>query len=298
MNVVRIWKLRGEEVKIFIFIVSIVVSQLASATILFPSEIPKDQCGLEYLLCHCCIIEDNFDDDDLPPYIPMRNRDALAEFRPFIERSGWTTNQFIKGLIAAANGYRCKIDKPAFRLSKVESERVTGNALWKLGEIDHPAVTNYFREQIATQSVEYIRRSGAVCSMFCYTNLEPEVLDYMRGICNRTNLYEKIVDNVTLRLLESLRTMPPELQPAATNRLAKYINYSIRHTTEAQGMQDLELVNFLPAYSNSLQRLETMRYVAATATNTWEAANATNIVRELSALPTNRLNDIRWMTGD
>lgn len=51
--------------KVFVFIVSIVVSQLASATILFPSEIPKDQCGLEYLLCHCCIIEDNFDGEEL-----------------------------------------------------------------------------------------------------------------------------------------------------------------------------------------------------------------------------------------
>ena len=272
----------------------IVTACMASAEIRVPANLSCDQSGLEFLLCHCCTVPDYFPDGE-PPYIPMRNRDTLADFRPFIERSGWTTNQFIEGLISAVNGYRC-----VTTWRSDEDRRITGNAVWKLSEINHPAVTNYFRELIATQSVDWVERLGTypVNAMFCYTNLEPEVLDYMKSLCCRTNLYEKIASHVVFDMLETLRTMPSELQPAATNRLAKYMYYTIRNTTDAQGMQDLELVGFLPVYSNSTQRLEAMRYVAATATNSWESANAARIVRELSALPTNQLNDVSWIVEE
>ncbi len=254
-----------------------------------------NQAGLEKIVCYNCYYDDN-PPEPPPPYVPLRNRDALSDFRLFIERSGWTTNQFIEGLIKIANGERTGMNQ----WEGWEEKLATGNAVWKLSEINHPAVTNYFRELIATQSVDWVERLGTypVNAMFCYTNLEPEVLDYMKGLCCRTNLYEKLASHVVFDMFETLRTMPSELQPAATNRLAKYMYYTIRNTTDAQGMQDLELVGFLPVYSNSTQRLEAMRYVAATATNSWESANAARIVRELSALPTNQLNDVSWITEE
>ena len=69
-------------------------------------------------------------------------------------------------------------------------------------------------------------------------------------------------------------------------------------TTRRMGWQDLELSNFIPAYSNSLQRLSLMRYVSTSATNAWERSNAALVVQRLGSIPTNQLNDISWIAED
>lgn len=277
-----------------VFVGFVAMACMASAEIWVPANFSCDQSGLEFLLCHRCIVPDYFPDGE-PPYVPMRNRDALADFRLFIERSGWTTNRFVEGLVSAARGNR-----RVTLWRRDEDKRITENAVWKLSEINHPAVTNYFRELIATQSVDWVERFGAlpVNAMFCYTNLEPEVLDYMKGLCCRTNLYEKIADIMVLRMLETLRTMPSEQQPAATNRLARYMYYTIRHTTRYMAFQDCELAKFIPSYSNSIQRLEAMRYVESTATNVRQRVRARMEIERLSALQTNQLNDVSWIVEE
>ena len=99
-------------------------------------------------------------------------------------------------------------------------------------------------------------------------------------------------------MLETLQTMPSELQPAATNRLAKYMYYTIRHTTQDMAFQDRELAKFIPSYSNSVQRLEAMRYVESTATNVRQRVRARMEIDRLLALPTNQLNDVSWIAEE
>ena len=68
-------------------------------------------------------------------------------------------------------------------------------------------------------------------------------------------------------MFETLSTMPDALKPAATNRVAQYMYFAIRHVTDSQGWQDREFASFIPAYSNSIQRMSAMRYVSTSATN-------------------------------
>ena len=234
--------------------------------------------------------EDNFPDGE-PPYVPLRNRDALPEFRTFFEASGWTTNQLIEGLaLAVTNNISDEV------LNNEDRVRVPGNAMWKLSEINHPAVTNFFR---ALNEIGNPRLGPTpITAPFRYTNLEPEVLAYMRTLCARTNIYERAVDGVLFDMLETLDTMPPELKPAATKRVAKFIHYSVRHTTRQMVYQDKRLAGLVPAYSNSIQRLDAMRYVAATATNRWQRTHAQMEADRLSALPAGQLNDVPWIAEE
>lgn len=71
--------------------------------------------------------------------------------------------------------------------------------------------------------------------------------------------------------------------------------FAIRNVTDSQGAQDVKLAGFIPAYSNSVQRLDLMRYVSTSATNSWERANASNVVERLSAMPFNELNNVEWI---
>ena len=92
--------------------------------------------------------------------------------------------------------------------------------------------------------------------------------------------------------------MPDNLKPAATNRVAKYIYYSIRHTTQDVADQDYELAGFMPSYSNSFQRISALQYVLSTTTNKWTRAAVQKELARLSAMPTNQLNDISWIAED
>ena len=230
--------------------------------------------------------------DDEPPYIPHRQRDALVEFQEFFEGSGWTTNQFVEGLILAVTN-----NLPEAKLGDWGKKRIAGRAVWKLSEIDHPAVTNFFRCFNDTDDSPLFK-PDTIPAMVYYTNLEPEVVSYMRTLGVHTNVYSNVSSVVMRQMFETLSTMPDELKPAATNRVAKYMYFAIRHTTRRMGWQDRELSCFIPAYSNSLQRLSAMRYVSASATNAWERSNAAQIVQHLESLPTNQLNDVSWIAEE
>ena len=250
-----------------------------------------DQTELEEILCHGCAPVDDLPDDPTPE-IPLRFRNSLTNFQWFISRSGWTTNQFIAGLICAITN-----NVTDANWADADKRNTAGVAAWKLGEIDDPAVTNFFRQFNDGDDTDRLK-VDTIPPMFWRTNLEPEVLAYMRTLCVRTNVYCKVESIVMRDMFETLSTMPDELKPAATNRVAKYMYFAIRHVTDTQGWQDRELSNFIPAYSNSLQRLSAMRYVSASATNTWERSNAAQIVQRLESLPANQLNDVSWIADE
>ena len=170
------------------------------------------------------------------------------------------------------------------------------NGQWLRAIVRFPAVTNFFRalNEIGNPQLG----PTPISAPFRYTNLKPEVLAYMRTLCVRTNIYESVADGVLFNMLETLDTMPPELKPTATNRVAKFIYYSVRHTTRQMVYQDKQLSGLVPAYSNSIQRLDAMRYVAATATNKWQRTHAQMEADRLLALPAGQLNDLPWIAED
>lgn len=263
------------------------ISTVALLSFATADGLPYGQERLEQWLFS--IEPDDNPGDDEPPYVPHRNQDARTEFRAFFECSGWTTNQFIDGLILAMTN-----NLAAAKLGNWEKNRIVNRAVWKLSEIGHPAVTNFFRCFNDTDETPFLK-TVTVPGMIYYTNLEPEVLAYMRSLCVRTNIYCKAECNVMLDMFETLSTMPDALKPAATNRVARYMYFAIRHVTDSQGWQDRELASFIPAYSNSIQRMSVMRYVSMSATNAWERSNAVQIVQRLESMSTNLLNDISWI---
>ena len=237
-----------------------------------------------------CDHEDNFP-DGLPPYVPLRERNALPEFEWVFSQSGWTTNQLIEALaLAVTNNLSDEVRNDD------ERSMIPNNALWKLSEINHPAVTNFFcrLNEIGEPRLDFT----PILGMFYYTNLEPEVLSYMRSLCVKTNIYERATVSVIHDMIRTLESMPSELKPAATNRVAQYIYFSVLHTTQDITYQDRRLAKFIPSYSNSLQRLAAMRYVESTATNERQRIRARMEIDRLSSLPVGQLNDLPWITGE
>ena len=229
------------------------------------------------------------DDDELLPDIPLRRRSSLGNFWYFFSEGGWTTNQLVEGLmLAASNGIGRAAGRNADRMD------VARVAVAELGDINVPAVTNFLRWVMMQPECPDIQ-SQAIVPIFQYTNLEPEVLAYLRTLCLRTNIYERVISQVKFDMLETLETMPSELKPSATNRVAQYMYFALNHTSDLLACQDDSLIKLMPAYSNSIQRLEAMRYIANTATNPLERVNANEAIRELTSIPTNRLNDLKWL---
>ena len=257
-----------------------IVASLSYAAMPPPAEVERILEGK--------IIQDDFVNEEEPVDVPLRYRDSLREYGYFIREQGCTTNEFVQALmLAATNG--------AYSLEWTEDQKdtIAARALIALRTMDRPDATNFVRIVNADGRTHF--RYVDFTAPFIHTNLEPEVLDYMRTQCVRTNLYENLAFSVMLDMLETLSTMPPELQPAATNRVAQYFYFSLGHTPARQGVQDRTLIKLIPAYSNSLQRLSLMQYVAATATNTYERTYAQRAVQALTAAPTNTLNNIPWI---
>ena len=234
------------------------------------------------------IIRDNFVGVEEPPDVPLRYRNSLKEYESFIREQGCTTNEFVQALmLAATNG--------AYSLEWTEEEKnkIAARALIALRGMDRSDVTNFVRIVNADGKQHF--RYTDFSMPFIHTNLEPEIMEYMRTQCVRTNLYECQVITVMLDMLDTLSTIPPPLQPAATNRVAQYMYFALGHTTRCHVAQDQELIKLVPAYSNSLQRLSMMQYIVATETNAYPRTYAQRAVQALSAAPTNTLNNIPWI---
>ena len=247
---------------------------------------------LEFALVHGFIPKDHYTDEELnQPEVPLRNKDALVEFQSFISRYGWTTNQLVESLMFVMTNSMTEAN-----WVNPDKRKAAGVAAWKLREINLPAVTNFFRMCNDDDAIRCKRHT--FMGMFPYTNLEPEVLDYMRTLCVKTNVYDRIALDVMLDMFKTLETMPPELKPAATNRVAKYLYFALHHATHGFIWPDKMLAGFIPSYSNSIQRLAVSRHVTETTTNSLLRAYVQREVDRLSALPTNQLNDVSWIAEE
>ena len=261
-----------------------------SATSLFAETAQEE---LEEALSHGFGGIDVISDTISPaPYVPHRFRNAIPEFQWLLDKNGWTTNQLIEGLICAITN---NVSEENWSVRK--KQRVARVAARKLSEIDSPAVTNFFRQFNEVEGTSKLK-CITIPSMFRRTNLEPDVMAYLRSLCVRTNVYCNVGFDVVYDMFETLKTMSDELKPAATNRVASFIYFSVWNTTREIAWQDKELAKFMPAYSNSVQRLSAMRHVASTTENWRTRAIVQKEVDRLSSLPTNQLNDISWIAED
>ena len=249
------------------------------------SMMSSNQGRLEHNLSFFAPCEDG-------PCVPVGHRDIFSSFTVFIQESGWTTNEFMQGLMFAMTNNLADCN-----WTNTTKRAVAEAAALCLGEIDNPSVTNFFRVFNDLDNTERLK-DISIPAMFWHTNLEPEVLSYMRSICARTNVYDRIAPLVSHYICETFDKISPELQIDATNRVASYMYYAIHHTTRQVVRQDRRLACFFPPYSNSVQRLDAMRYVQSTTTNLRTRVLAQQEVDRLSAIPTNQLNDISWIAED
>ena len=258
---------------------------IALSTMFFMAAFGVTQDELELILSRTIPPRDNLMSETSE--IHQRELDALWEFRELFT-PGWTTNQFISALMLAVTN-----DYSRSKWTDEERGNIVENAILKLGEINRPVVTNFFGR--LTESPSYPCPGLILTSMFRYTNLEPEIFTYLREQCVRTNMYFDAVEIVPIELYDALETMADPLKPSATNRVAQFMYFAIQHTTYDMTFQDRQLARFLPSYSNSVQRLAAMRYIAASATNEHQRVNAQIEVDRLTSLPTNALNNIQWI---
>ena len=232
-------------------------------------------------------------DDDFihfpePEDVPEREKDAIKEYHDFIVSGGWTTNQLINAFIQAVTN-----NISDEKWSQEQNRIVAKTAIVKLSQINI-AEAKSFIENVCTNNTRGMF-GIAVNGMFRYTNFEPEVFDFMRRMCVLTNQYESCVIGVAVDLNWCLWEIPLPYKASATNNLARYHYFVIRHATQSLGAVDGELSRLIPAYSNSIQRLDAMRYVSNTATNRLAVSWANREVQRLSALPTNELNNVSWL---
>ncbi len=262
---------------------------LTMPIVTFPSESQSMiQARLETRLTNM-IVDDYFPDGE-PSYVPFRNRDALQEFGSFLSENNWTTNQLIEGLILVVTNNLVEGN-----WTDPEKQRMAGMAIWKLTEINHPSVTNFFYHFNETDRTQRFKRE-TIPAMIHFTNVEPNVLSYLRSKCTDTNIYDHVALSVADALLEALHTMPSEFKLESTNRIARYMYYSLHYMTKSMLWQDRELAKLIPLYSNSVQRLELMNYVIENTTNAVLRNRVQIEAERLSAIPTNQLNDVSWIT--
>ena len=145
-----------------------------------------------------------------------------------------------------------------------------------------------------TGSVTGIRRRRTVAGRRETSHLPPDRAFYGQTLDSDADL-ERWVADIAIDMEVCFRDRPGYFNAAATNNFARYQYFVMHHVRSRNGLLDCQIRDFIPAYSNSIQRLNAMRYVANTATNRDQAVWATNQVNRLSALPTNQLNTVSWL---
>ena len=257
-------------------------------------EIVYNQEWLEKVLFRLSIPQDDYVNFPEPEYVPQRNRDATVNFKDFFQSGGWTTNQLVNGLIAA---YSNNVEGAVG--GKLRDNMIASESLMQLSEINCPAALAFITT-ICTNGAQI----GEMLEMilpgtFRYTNLEPEVMHYLRQVCLNTNVYESAAEGVMFNLLDCVKEMPTQYRANATTNVAKFIYFSIMNgTTRDNVVQDYELAKFMPVYSNSIQRITVVNHLLSTVTNSYTVACLQSDLARLQALPTNQLNNVSWLTEE
>ena len=267
------------------------IAVLMALSVIAGSSFSKEPWSTErfasFLRGSCRFIEsDNIDEwED----IPNRNRNALPLFQDVIRETGWSTNDLVQARInVVSNGL------VSANLQDPDKRRAAVVAMRQLSDINHPAVTNYFNS-IVTEDLHTMEKI-AIPGLFKYTNLEPGVMARLYELCICTNRYDEAASIVAYDLIESIETVPEQEREHAKTNVVKYLYYSMRHISCSQTWQDEQLAQLIPSYSNSVQRLEQVRFFVQNSTNAYERAKALIQYNRLSAFPSNTLNNVSWIS--
>lgn len=250
-----------------------------------------DLSRFESFLCNSGrFFESDYDDEDAQD-IPNRSLDAVPLFQDVMEANGWSTNDLVSSLIhVVSNGL------VSSNWESAEAKRSVAVAIRQLSNINHPAVTNYFSSIVSSDlhGLEKIVIPG----LFKYTYLEQEVMDRLQALCVQTNRYDRAAAIVAWDLLDCLSSMPDSERETAKLRVARYMYFSMRQVTSSQTWQDEKLAELIPSYSNSVERLNQMRYLMLHSERSYERERATIQFNRLSAMPTNALNNVQWINSE
>ena len=245
---------------------------------------------LETLLCRSeRFVESDHDEADSDEGRSW-DRDGIPLFRDVLEEGGWSTNQLVCGLVSiASNGLQSTgWDVP-------ERRKATVVAVELLADINHPDVTNYFHTLVGDDL--HGLESVVLPAMFSHTNLEPEVFESLYRSCAHTNFYDRAAPSVAMELLDVLGRLPASAREAAKVRVARFLHFSMRQVTTSQTWQDEQLAKLIPDYSNSVERLEQVRYLMGHSARDYERNRAAAQFRRLSAIPANSLIRVPWLCG-
>lgn len=229
------------------------------------------------------------DDENGLDDIPNWERNALPLFQDVIEESGWSTNQLIQSLINVASNGMLEANWQI-----PEKRKAASIAFAQLADINHPLVTNYFHSIVGydlhgLESIVYP-------ALFKYTCLESDVFPILYSTCIFTNGFNKAAPEVAMGLLDGLEHVPSISRIQAEERVAKFLYFSMRQIDSSQTWQDEQLARLIPDYSNSVERLEQMRYLKNHASRPYEREKASLQFDRLTALPSNTLNSVQWIT--
>ena len=98
-------------------------------------------------------------------------------------------------------------------------------------------------------------------------------------------------------LLDGLGNVPVEDREDAKVRVAKFMYQSMRQVTSSQTWQDEELARLIPSYSNSVERLEQLRYLKLHSSRQYEREKAAAEFERLHLMPSNTLTSVPWIAN-
>lgn len=262
---------------------------LLSFSVYAEEDDPQLQDRFERSLIFGLHAQDDFVNYSEPAHVPLRYRNSYTDCSNFVDAVGWSTNRFLDGLARAFTN-----NQPRAGYGLAETAEIRRRGLLLIGDLPIPSATNLLSSFLKNEDMHDYHHL-MITPLFQRTNLEQAVLDRVCECMADTNMYAKISSEVLVDMQETLRTMPDEGKAAASNRVARFMYHSLRHTNRALSWQDDELVKFLPAYSNSIQRLSAMRHVSDSAIVPKARGRALNEVSRLLQIGTNNLTNIEWL---
>ena len=243
----------------------------------------------ESFLCSSRFVESDYIDEDGTD-VPNRQRDAIPLFHDVMAENGWSTNDLVCALVhTVSNGLL------SANWESAETKRTVAVAVRQLADINHPAVTNYFRS-ISGSDLHGLEKI-VFPALFKYTYLEQDVMDELSVVRTRTNAYDRAASIVAWDMLDCLASMPESLRDEAKVRVAKFMYKSMRQVTSSQTWQDEELARLIPSYSNSVERLEQLRYLKLHSSRQYEREKAAAEFERLHLMPSNTLTSVPWIAN-
>lgn len=217
-----------------------------------------------------------------------RREDVLGWFGHFMKTRNVTTNQFVNALIFTATNNLTEA-----RLADERNFRLAGLSLDALSRIDLPEARSFIR----TACTNDLHGMVINCAEgpFRFGNFDAETMDYMYRWCVMTNRYDRSAGYIASSMALKLHRMSERERLVAMTNVARFVYFTLYHTSIGLNTTEPVMLELVPSFTNSWQRLRAMEHIANTTTNAhvreWTRAERDRLL----ALPTNQLNNVQWL---